>query len=69
MKPDSKKHNPDPAYLRELIGKTGMSQRKAAESIGISDRLMRSYLANRSTKTAQTAPYPVQFALERLADG
>lgn len=68
MKPDAKNYNPGPAYLRELINKAGLSQRKAAETIGISDRSMRMYLADRTTKTAQKAPYPVQFALECLAE-
>lgn len=66
MNPDSSKHNPNPAYLRALIDRAGLSQREAARRIGISDRLLRMYLADRSAATAQEAPYPVQFALENL---
>lgn len=67
MKPDSQKHNPDPAYLRELVTKAGLSQRKAATLIGITDRAMRQYLADRKAATAINAPYAVQFCLECLA--
>ncbi len=67
MKPDSTKHNPDPAYLRELIAKNGMSIRKTATVIGVNERLLRMYLADRQSKSAQDCTYPVQFALESLA--
>ena len=67
MTPDATQHNPDPAYLRDLVAKTGLSQRELARRIGISDRLMRMYLADRATSTAQAAPYAVQYALEQLA--
>lgn len=67
MKPNAVNHNPDPAYLRELIARTGLSQREVARRIGVSDRLVRMYLADRSATTAQEAPYPIQFALEALA--
>jgi len=68
MKPDSTKHNPDPEYLRELVKKTGLSQRKIARIIGVNERLFRMYLANRSASTAHDAPYTVQFTLECLSD-
>lgn len=67
MKPDSSQYNPDPAYLRELIAKSGLSQRKAADQLGITDRVMRKYLADRSASSATDAPYVVQFCLECLA--
>ena len=64
MKPDSSKYNPDPQYLRDLLKQAGLTQRKAALLIGISDRTFRDYLnGNHSSK----APYPIQFALESLA--
>jgi transcriptional regulator with XRE-family HTH domain len=69
MKPDATQHNTDPWYLRELIAKAGLSQREAARRIGISERVMRQYLAPRGAATALPAPYTVQFALERLTDG
>jgi len=59
---------PNPDYLKSLIEKSGISQRKAAKCIGISERVMRQYLANRSAATAIEAPYPVQFCLENLAE-
>lgn len=61
MKPDASRHNPAPDYLRGLVASSGLSQRAAAESIGISDRLLRYYL-----KGDRECPYPVQYALERL---
>jgi len=61
MKPNASKHNPDPAYLRELIERAGLSQREAARRIGISERVMRYYLSGE-----REAPYPVQYALERI---
>jgi lambda repressor-like predicted transcriptional regulator len=64
---DISKHNPDPEYLKSLIGKAGISQREAARRIGVSERVMRQYLSNREAKTALEAPYPVQFCLEGLA--
>lgn len=66
MKPDAIKHNPDPAYLRGVLGKSGLTQRAAAEAIGISPRLLRYYLTDRDGDFRE-APYPVQYALERLA--
>ena len=65
MKPDAKKHNPDPQYLRDLLKAAGLTQRGAATVIGISERTFRDYLnGNNSSK----APYPVQFALESLVN-
>lgn len=67
MKPDSTKYNPDPEYLRELISKTGLSQREIARRIGVSERSFRQFLANRHASTALDAPYPVQYCLEQMA--
>lgn len=66
MKPDASKHNPDPVYLRVLLEKAGVTQRAAAEAIGISPRLLRYYLTDRDGDHRE-APYSVQFALEKLA--
>lgn len=63
MKPNSALHRPDPAYLRGLIESTGLTQVRAAFIIGIAPRTMRSYLSDKGSR----APYPVQYALERLA--
>lgn len=67
MTPDSSKHNPDPQYLRQLIGIAGVSQRAAAEMIGVSGRMMRHYLAPEHEDTHRSAPYYIQFALESMA--
>lgn len=64
MKPNASTYKPDPAYLRELIEQSGLTQEKAALRIGVSVRAMRNYL---SETAGRQAPYPVQFALECLA--
>jgi transcriptional regulator with XRE-family HTH domain len=66
MKPDAKLYNPAPDYLRALIAQSGLSQREAARRIGVDERLFRAYLADRASKSARTAEYTVQFALESL---
>lgn len=68
MRPDASRHDPRPEYLRALLEQAGLSQRAAAERIGISDRLMRYYLTEPGGGAeSRIAPYPVQFALEALA--
>ena len=68
MKPDATNHNPSSAYLRGLLDRAGLSVPKAAQQIGISDRMLRYYLTPpESGKKFQVAPYPVQFCLESLA--
>lgn len=68
MTPNAETHNPDPAYLRELIKKAGITQLEAAKLIGISDRMLRKHLAKRESVSALDAPYSVQFCLECLAN-
>lgn len=67
MRPDAARHDPRPEYLRALLQRAGMSQREAARRIGISDRVLRYYLLPTDAPTYRPAPYPVQYALERLA--
>lgn len=67
MKPDAQQHDPDPQRLRELIEKSGLTIRGAAEQIGISDRMLRYYLTPEDKKSHRPCPYPEQFALESLA--
>lgn len=67
MKPNAQNHNPDPDYLRALINKAGLTQKAAAQAVGISPRTMRRYLAFANSDNYQIAPYAVQFALECLA--
>jgi transcriptional regulator with XRE-family HTH domain len=66
--PNAQHHNPNPDYLKRLITDAGITQREAARRIGISERILRQYLADRASKTAVEAPYPVQFSLECLAN-
>lgn len=67
MTPDASKHDPRPEYLLALLAKAGVSQREAARRLGISERVMRYYLADESADH-RPAPYPVQFALEAMAE-
>jgi len=64
--PDVTRYNPDPKYLRGLLLLAGLSQRRAADALGITDRMMRYYLAY-DANVQRLAPYPVQYALEQLA--
>lgn len=66
MNPDASKHDPRQEYLRALLAQAGLTQREAARRIGISERLLRYYLAPPGSDH-RVAPYPVQFALESLA--
>lgn len=59
------RHRPDPAYLRELLERAGVSQREAARALGIGDRQMRAYL--RLPTPEIVCPYPVQVCLEILS--
>lgn len=63
--PDASKYDPRPEYLRALLQRAGMSQREAARRIGVSERMMRYYLAD-AAADHRDAPYTVQFALESL---
>lgn len=65
MKPDASQHNPDPAYLRQLVAEAGLTQNDAAATIGCSPRAFRSYLS--TARDHVDAPYSVQFCLEVLA--
>lgn len=64
MTPNAANHNPAPEYLRGLVASAGLSQREAARRIGVSERMMRYYLADGEAN--REAPYVVQFALECL---
>ncbi|HEU4982047.1 MAG TPA: helix-turn-helix transcriptional regulator [Acidobacteriaceae bacterium] len=66
MTPDASHHDPRPEYLRALIAQAGLSQREAARRIGVSERMMRYYVADASADH-RPAPYLVQYALEGLA--
>ena len=66
MRPDATKHHdPDPRYLRDLVARAGMPRYRVAQRIGISERMLRYYLAD--GLDGKSAPYTVQYALEKLA--
>jgi hypothetical protein len=68
IKPDARDEHSHASWLRLCIGATGLSQAKVAKLVGITDRMMRAYLADPAlAKSAQTAPYTIQYALEQLA--
>lgn len=66
MKPDASRRDPSPEYIRALVERAGLTQRAAARQIGVSERMMRYYLAS-DAADHRDAPYVVQFALESLA--
>lgn len=66
-RPDAQLHNPDPAYLRQLLAIGNYTQSQAAAAIGLSPRAMRYYLTDRAGDH-RDAPYVVQFALECLVE-
>jgi len=68
VKPDASNHNPDPAYLRGLRERAGLSQAALAERLAISRRMIQYYEAEEGEPSHRTAPYLYQFALERLAN-
>lgn len=68
MKPDASNHNPDPIYLRELLVQAGLSRTQAAHLLGMSRAGFNNYLRDVSEPAYRKANYPVQFALECLAD-
>ena len=70
--PNAKWHRPgDTEYARELLEAAGISQRKAAEALGIDQRTLRYKLAEASSdgsKRTENLDYAEQFVLEVLAD-
>jgi hypothetical protein len=66
-KPDASRHDPRPEYLRALLDSAELSQRAAAERLGIHERMMRYYLYPEGHAQRRPAPYLVQYALEQLA--
>lgn len=60
--PDPSKHNPAPEYIRGLLTRIGVSQRKAAHVMGIGERMMRYYVTESSEH--RPIPYATQYALE-----
>lgn len=62
-KPNAKKHNPDPYYLRGILKEKGVTQQQAADQIGLNVRTLRKYL---SFTEKERAAYYVQYCLENL---
>ena len=67
MRPDVAKHNPDPEYIRSLLKRAGLTQQQAADRLGISRLSVLLYVSRNPAKWTPV-PYPVQFALEVLAE-
>lgn len=71
--PDASRHDPRPEYIRALVERSGLPQVDAAARIGITARALRYYIrGQRPARGGGTqpclAPYPVQYALERLCE-
>ncbi|RDI99553.1 hypothetical protein DVT68_01485 [Dyella solisilvae] len=63
--PDTRKHQPDPVYLRPIFDRTGLTQAQAANAIGVTSCTIRSDRA--SGDPSRPAPHLVKYALEQLA--
>ena len=61
FRPDATRFNPDPAYIRALINKTGLTLSGCAHTIGVPAATLEEY-TKRSSRNKYK--YPVQFALE-----
>jgi predicted transcriptional regulator len=60
-------YNPNPAYLRGLIDKIGLSQQKIAGILQIPPSVFRKYITYTDNKSYQQIKYRTQLALEYLA--
>lgn len=60
---DSSNYDPRPDYLRDLISRASLTQRKVACILGVDERTLRNYL---NDNHPSKAPYSVQFCLEYL---
>jgi len=69
VKPDASHHNPDPAYMRELRERAGLTQLQVAGALGMSRRMVQYYEgAEHKKKKEHFADYRYQWALECLAN-
>jgi len=59
--PNASEYNPDPDYLAELIGSTGLDNEALAAVLGVDRRTI-----NRWRKGDRQFPYIAQFAIEAL---
>lgn len=66
-RPNARRHDPDPAYMRALLEVAGLSARAAANQLGLCPRTLQRYVSPQALERGWLAPYPVQYALERLA--
>ncbi len=65
MTPDKAiNYNPDPAYLRDLIGQIGLSQREIAKRLGYAENNFRRHLIDAERSSYRPAPYLLQLVLE-----
>ncbi|HEB94307.1 MAG TPA: hypothetical protein ENI94_12780 [Gammaproteobacteria bacterium] len=66
MRPPNKvaHYNPDPAYLRSLIGQIGLSQREIAKRLGYAENNFRRHLIHADRSSYRPAPYLLQVVLE-----
>ena len=61
MKLDPDNIQNDPGYIRELIGRAGITQKQAAASVGVAPRTIANWLSGEAEWS-----YPAQYALECL---
>jgi DNA-binding transcriptional regulator YiaG len=62
MLPNAISHNQEPAYIRQLLEKSRLSQRQFAKTVGVNERTVRMWVAS------PCIPYTAQYCLEVLAN-
>ena len=71
MRPNSKRHKPDPKYvlalLARILARTGMDDVAVAERLGVHVRTIRKWCGSPEKDSYVPIPYVSQFALEELA--
>jgi hypothetical protein len=56
-------YRPEPDYMRTLVERSGMSQRRCARLLCVDERTMRGWILGE-----RSFPYSAQFTMEALAD-
>lgn len=60
--PDAHKHNTAPAYVADVIRRTGLSQRACADRVGVTHATLKYWIAG-----THVWSYTAQYTLECLA--